>query len=170
MLKMVPTAELTSMLEDRIFGRDRNHVLVLFRAHHADPARVIEAILDGLVGEDVELLLLFALNVSMSRGSQDVDQAGSPDRGGDDLGGEGDVVEQVGELARGLRVAVLLVHDESLDGGHRCLHAAPDSVGSESWEMSYVSSESSPRTVRLRPSVVTETLPCRSVRRMAMPA
>ena len=57
--------------------------------------------------------------------AQDVDQARPPDRRGDDLGREGDVVEQIGQLPRGLGVAVFLVEDEPLDGGDRRLHEAP---------------------------------------------
>ena len=58
-------------------------------------------------------------------GAQDVDQAGAADGRGDDLGGERDVVEQAGQLARGLGVAVLLLDDESLDGRDGRLHEAP---------------------------------------------
>ena len=99
------------------------------RAHHADPAGVVEAVLDGLVGDDVELLLLLALDVPVAGRAQDVDQAGAPDRRRDDLGGERDVVEQVGELARRLGIAVLLVEDEALDGGDGRLHEAPEWIG-----------------------------------------
>ena len=57
--------------------------------------------------------------------AEDVHQAGAPDRRGDDLRRERDVVQQIGQLARRLRIAVLLVEDEPLDGGHGSLHAAP---------------------------------------------
>ena len=116
---MVPTAAFTSMLDEPssgsnstaylptgVLGRDRDDVLVFLRPHHADPAGVVEALLDGLVGEHVELLLLLALDVPAPARAEDVDQPGAADRRRDDLGGQRDVVEQVGQLARRLGVAV----------------------------------------------------------------
>ena len=132
MLKMVPTAEFTSMLEEPsrgsnstaylptgVLGGDRDDVLVFLRAHGAHSAGMLEAILDGFIGKDVELLLLFPLHVEDAGGAKDVDQAGPSDGGRDDLGGERDVVEKIGQLPRRFGVAVLLVQDEAFNGGNR---------------------------------------------------
>ena len=113
------------VLADGVFGRDRDDLFVFFRAHHAHPAGVIEAVLDRLVGDDVELLLVFALHVLGAGGAEDVDQARPPDRRGDDLRRKGDVVEQVRQLAGGLGIAVFLIEDEPLDGRNGRLHEAP---------------------------------------------
>jgi len=79
---------------------------------------VLERVLDRLVGVEVELLLDLALDVLRVGAAEDVDEPGPPDGGGDDLGRERDVVQEVGELARGFRVLALLLEDEPFDGGH----------------------------------------------------
>ena len=66
-----------------------------------------------------ELTMPVAVDVDGVGRAQDVDDPGPAHRGGDDLGAEGDVVEQVGELAGGLGNLPLAVHDEPLDGDHR---------------------------------------------------
>ena len=177
MLKMVPTAELTSMLEEPssgsnrtaylptgVVGRDRNDVLVLLAAHDADPAGVLETVLDGLVGEHVELLLLFALDVAAALRAQDVDQAGAADRGRDDLGGERDVVQQIRQLARRLGVSIFLVENEPLDGRDRRLHETPGMSGVNVTARRSCSFPRASCTVMRRPSVTTVTVPSRSVR------
>ena len=79
---------------------------------------MLQAVLDDLVGEDIQLLLVFPLDISMTRPSQNIDQAGPPDRGRDNLGRERDVVEEIGQLPGRFRVAILLIQDEPLDRGH----------------------------------------------------
>ena len=48
--------------------------------------------------------------------AQDVDQPGPADRRSHDLGRQRDVVQQAGHLPGGIRVALLLLEDEFLDG------------------------------------------------------
>ena len=146
----------TAYLPTAVFGRDRDDVFVFLATHHADPAGVLQAVLDRLVGEHVELLLLLALHVLGALLAQDVDQAGPPDGRGDDLGRQGDVVEQIGQLPRGLGVAVLLVEDEALDGRDRRLHEAPGSLGAQLLSVArrtLVVPSAFDRTVIRRPSV-----------------
>ena len=112
------------VLAGAVLRGNRDHLLVFFRPHHADPAGELEGLLDRFIGEDVELLLLLALHVSVLRRAQDVHQPRPANGRRDQLGGEGDVVEQAGELARGIGEVPLLVQDESLDGGDRCPHEA----------------------------------------------
>ena len=121
----VERIEEDGVLADWVFGGNRDDVLVFLRTHYADPPGVLQAVLDGLVGEDIELLLLLALHVQDAGGAKDVDQAGAADCGGDDLGRERDVVEQIGQLPRRLGVAVLLIENEALDGGDGRLHEPP---------------------------------------------
>ena len=116
--------------EDRVFadgafGRDRDDVFVFLRSHDAHPTGVFQAILDRLVRQHVQLLLLLALHVLGALLPQDVDQPGSPDRRGDDLGRQRDVVQQIGQLPGGLGVLVFLIENEPLDGRDRRLHEAP---------------------------------------------
>ena len=107
---------------------------------------------------------------SVALRAQDVDQAGAPDRGRDDLGRERDVVQQIGQLPRGLGVAVFLVEDEPLDGRDRRLHEAPGmSVSEPSPHVVARRSLASSCTVMRRPSVTTVTVPSRSVRCTATP-
>jgi hypothetical protein len=82
---------------------------------------VLEAVLDRLVGEHIELLLLLSLHVLIASSTEDVDQARTPDRGRDDLARQGDIVKQVRQLAGCLRVAVFLVEDKAFDRRYRCL-------------------------------------------------
>jgi hypothetical protein len=77
---------------------------------------MLQAILDGLIGKDVELLLLLTLNVDAASGAKNVDQAGPADCRGDNLGCESNVIEQVGKFPRGFGVAVLLVENKTFDG------------------------------------------------------
>jgi hypothetical protein len=50
--------------------------------------------------------------------AQNVHQPCPANGGRDDLRCQGDVIQEVGELAGGLGVAVLLVEDEPFDGGN----------------------------------------------------
>src|SRR5207244_12121510 len=67
------------------------------------------------LGEHVELLLHLALDVDRAEFAEDIGEPGAPYLTGDDLGGEAQIVEQVRQLARGLRVEPLLLHDEPLN-------------------------------------------------------
>ena len=52
-----------------------------------------------LVGQEVELLLDLALDVDVARVAEEVDEPGLADVAVDDLGGDGEVAEEPGELA-----------------------------------------------------------------------
>ena len=115
--RAVERVEEDGVLTHWILGWNRYDVIIFFRAHHTDSAGVLQAILQRLVGENVQLLLLLTLDVLNAGRAQNVHQAGTADRRGDDLGRQADVVQEVLQLARCLRVAVFLVEDEALDGG-----------------------------------------------------
>jgi hypothetical protein len=85
---------------------------------------VLQAVLDRLVGKKIELLLLLALYVLGAYRPQNIDQAGPADGGRDDLGGQRNVVEQVGQLARRFGIAVFLIQDEAFNRGDGCLQTA----------------------------------------------
>ena len=127
--KIVPTGTLTSMLDEpssgsnnrqyfpqRKFSGDVDDRRLLLRRHGAQPAAVVHRLDDYLVGDDVQLLLNFALDVHVFRGAEDVGQTGAADLVGDHLRGQRQVVEDAGELTRRLRVKLLLLDDEPLDG------------------------------------------------------
>ncbi len=61
-----------------------------------------------MIGEDVQLLDRFALDVGRPGTADDVDQAGPANLGRDDLGRQGDARKQPGEVAAGVRVDSLL--------------------------------------------------------------
>ena len=63
----------------------------------SDGAAGAERVNDGLVGEDVQLLLLLALNVFCAEGSVGLAEAGGADFGFDALGGEGEAAHEPGE-------------------------------------------------------------------------
>ncbi len=90
-------------------------ITFFLRRHHAHASREADGLLDRLVGDNIELLLLFALHVSRAEGTEHVHQAGPSHIPGDHLRRECDVVEQISEVAGGLGVHPLLLEDEPLD-------------------------------------------------------
>jgi hypothetical protein len=76
---------------------------------------VVHRLDDGLVGEDVELLLYFALHVLCVLGTEDVREARAAHFVRDHLRGERHVVKDTRQLTRGFRVLSLLLDDETLD-------------------------------------------------------
>ena len=98
---------------------NRDDVRLFLGRHGAKPPAMVHRLDDRLVGEDVELLLLLALDVVRIRGAEDVDQTGPADLVGDHLRGERDVVEDAGQLAGGLRVQPLLLDDVPVDRDDR---------------------------------------------------
>src|SRR5438128_1887560 len=96
-------------------GRDGDGLLILLRRRHAHPPRVLDAVAHGLVGEEIELLLQVAGDVHRARRAEDVGEPGAAHVAGDDLRGEAEVVQQVRQLPRRLRVEPLLLHDETLN-------------------------------------------------------
>src|SRR5690606_12542536 len=83
----------------------------------------------------------------------------------DQLGGERNVVEQVGQLAGGLGMSAFLVKDVALEGGHlgRVQHVGLSGMGSRA---SNRASVRAPRTRKVRPSLSTDTVPSWSVRQI----
>jgi hypothetical protein len=146
-----------------VFGRDRDRRVVFLGGHHTNAPGVVERVLERLIGEDVEFLLLLALHVDGAHGAEDVDQAGPPGGGGDDLGSQRNVIEQVGEFPGRLRVLLLLVDDEPFDGRDR---GVPHHGSLAGW----VTEPRRARTVNESPSVKIETVPSRSVRQISTPA
>jgi hypothetical protein len=66
---------------------------------------------DGLVGENVQLLLAFTMDVDRLGVAQDVHQPGTCRLAGDDFGSQGDVVEQAGEYACRFGMLALLIQN-----------------------------------------------------------
>ncbi len=93
--------------------------LVLFGNEDADVATIAEAANQGFVGEFVELLHLFALDVDATGGAHDFEQAGALDIGGDDFRGEGDAGEEPTEFLGGVRIGPLMLEEMALDRGHQ---------------------------------------------------
>jgi hypothetical protein len=82
---------------------------------------VLDAVTYRLVREYVQLLLLLALDVDLAELAEDVGQARPAHLARNDFRGETEIVEQIGQLTRGLRVQALLLHDVALncDDGRR---------------------------------------------------
>ena len=70
------------------------------------------------VGEQVELLHLFAVHVLLARFAEDVDEPRLVDLPGDHLRGQRDVVQEPREPAGGVGMLPLLVDEEAGDGEH----------------------------------------------------
>src|SRR5205814_1875659 len=78
-----------------------------------------------LVGDLVELLHRFALDVLLAHRAEYVGQAGAADLVGDDLRGQGDARQQPREFARGARVVAALLLDDVLLERHQIGDAHP---------------------------------------------
>ena len=89
--------------------------LVLLGGGDAHAPGVLDRVAHRLVGEHVELLLQIAGHVEGAAAAEDVGQTRPAHLARDDLRREAQVVEQVGELARSLRVEPFLLHDEALN-------------------------------------------------------
>ena len=104
------------VLAHRVLVGDGQEIDVLLGGQPGQAAGVVGQADDGQVGEAVELHDRLALDVDVRRAAQDLGQAGPGRLAGDDLPGQGQVVEDVGQGARGLGVDGLLVEDVPLDG------------------------------------------------------
>ena len=89
----------------------------LFGDHAAQVAGVVHGLVDHLLGELVELLDRFPLDVRRAGRPQEVEEPRLVHLLRDDLGGQGHVVEQVAQGSGRLRVLALLVDDVSTDRG-----------------------------------------------------
>jgi hypothetical protein len=122
MLKIVPTAPLTSIFEEPSSGSISTAYLASGWAGNgvgsSSSSEAMTQTRPAAASADVELLLFLTLDVDRPGRAEDVDQAGPPDRRGHQLGPQRDVVEQVGEFTRRLRNLALLLEDERFDRGN----------------------------------------------------
>ena len=81
-----------------------------------DAAAVAEGFFERIVGDAVEFLDGFALDVFVAGGAPDVDQSGAVDVRRDDLGRQRDGGDQPDELAVGRGVVLEVAHDVLFDG------------------------------------------------------
>src|SRR5262249_17297218 len=75
-----------------------DHLIILLRAEHANMGGLSHRGLHGVVGEDVELLLIFALHVGVPRPAKHAQHPGAAHIAGDDLGRATYVGEQTGKV------------------------------------------------------------------------
>jgi len=85
-------------------------------SHDRHIAAEAQAVLDHVVGEDVELLLTLAVDVLRAEIAENIDQPGPANLGLNDLGGQGDAGEQPTELPGRGRMPGLLFDQVLLDG------------------------------------------------------
>ena len=93
-----------------------NHFVVFLRNDGADFAAVAQGADEADVGNDVELLLVFALHVLAAVGAGDIDEAGAVDFAVHNFGGQGDIAQQLRQFAGGVGKIFLLAHDEAVEG------------------------------------------------------
>ena len=138
MLKMVPTAAFTSMLDEPSSGSKSTAYLPT--PYSGGTGMISSSSSDAMTHTRPVWLRQF-LMVSLASTSsfcwispctfltpsvpEDVDQSRATDGRGDDLGGERDVVEQIRELTRRFGEAILLIENEALDGRDGRLHESP---------------------------------------------
>lgn len=96
----------------------------LFGSHTGQPPGVVGGVDDERIGELVELLHLFAVDVGAAGDAHYLGETGFIDVAGDDFGGDTQVGEQAGEFAGGLGVLPLFFDDEASEGGAD-LHEGP---------------------------------------------
>ena len=110
--------------DDVLAGLDRavegDRLLVLFADQRGDGVAQAQAVEQGLVGVDVELLLLLALHVGLADGAEHVAEAGGANLGLDHFGGQRNAAQQPAEPAAGLADLLLLLQDVLL---HSCNHS-----------------------------------------------
>jgi hypothetical protein len=111
--------------QDVVSGREpiRNgeDLLRLLGDHAAEVSGVVEGVVDHVLGEHVELLDLFSVDVAVPGPSEDVHEPRLVHLPADHLRGQGHVVEEVRQCPRGFRVPTLLVHDVPLQGDDAAL-------------------------------------------------
>src|SRR5690606_9746068 len=85
-------------------------------AHDADVAAGLDAVHEGAVREDVELLDLFALDVDVAREAEDVSEPRFADTARDDLRGQRDLLHQPREVTGRAGGPTLPLEDVALEG------------------------------------------------------
>ncbi len=95
----IQRVELEHVLALRVLGRDGDRLRHLLGAHHTHVTALLHAAGDHVVGEDIELLHLFALNVLFAGEAENAGEARAAHLTGNDLGGQGDLMKQPREVA-----------------------------------------------------------------------
>ena len=95
---------------------------------------VVEAV-DGALGKGIQLLHFLTLDILLPQAAQDASQPRLGSLAGDDLGGQGHIVEDVSERARGVWIVLLLIQNIPLDRHefacilqHVCHGQSPESI------------------------------------------
>jgi hypothetical protein len=114
--RSVERVEYEHVVAGRILIRNWNQILLLFRRHAAQPPGVIVELVERTLRVHVELLYFFALHVLVSRGTENIGEAGALRAACDQLGGQRDVVEKTRESAGGVGETLLLPQNVTLDG------------------------------------------------------
>ena len=127
---MVPTPPQTSRFEEPSSGSNSTQYLrsapssaaqdhrlfVLLRGHDRDAFAPAERAQQDVVGDHVELLLLFALHVLVADRAEHVLEARAAHLRGDHLRGDRQRRQDPGQLAAGFGIARLLLQDVRLQG------------------------------------------------------
>ena len=108
----------------RVFFRDGVNVFHLFGGHAGQPPGVVGGADDERIGELVEFLHLFAVDVGAAGDAHYLGETSLVDVAGDDFGGNAQVSEQAGEFAGGFGVLPLFFDDEASEGSAD-LHGGP---------------------------------------------
>ncbi len=98
--RAIERIELKDVLALGVLRRDGDRLFHLFAAEHADMTALLNAIDDRVVGEDVELLNFFSLNVHFAGEAENVHEAGLAHLRADDLRCERDLMEKPSEISR----------------------------------------------------------------------
>src|SRR5690606_23536473 len=113
----VERIELQDVFALRVLRRDGDGLLDLLAPHDADVAARLDAVDEGAVGEVVELLDRLALHVDLAGEAEDVREPRLAHPARDDLGGQGDLLKEPGEITRRAGRAAEPIEDVSLEGG-----------------------------------------------------
>src|SRR5260221_14231699 len=92
--------------------------LIFFGYQDSDGAAVTEATHESFVGELIELLHFFALDINSSGGANDFEQGSALDVGGDDFRGESDARQKPTEFLGGMGT-IAPFEKVAFDRGHQ---------------------------------------------------
>jgi hypothetical protein len=110
--RAIQRIEGNQVLAARELGRDGEHVVHLFRCHTGQMAAPAQRIQHDVIGDDVQLLLRFTLDVLAAGTAQHTDQRALVDLMGDLLARGHDVAQQAGEVTGGAGDGALFFDDE----------------------------------------------------------
>ena len=108
----------------RVSFRDGVNVVHLFGSHAGQATSMVGGVDDERIGELVEFLHLFAVDVGAAGDAHYLGETSLVHVAGDDFGGNAQVGEQAGEFASGLGVLPFFFNDETSEGGAD-LHEGP---------------------------------------------